>query len=433
MNENPDKKTVAVAMSGGVDSSVAAALLSQAGYRVIGLTMRLWDLESNLPPYGSGGEKKGGQLISPPVPRGDSKGGQSEIPGRMRGCCSTESVTQAQRVCDKLEIPHYVVDLRQEFHRWVVDDFVSEYFQGRTPNPCIRCNTYLKWQTLWKKAQGLGADYLATGHYARIVQAEGGWKLLRALDSSRDQSYALWGIPKEQLPTTLFPLGDQTKSNVRHTARDLGFSNAETPDSQDICFLFGSKYRDFLKTQYPERYAEMAPGKILDTSGEVLGEHKGYVNYTVGQRKGLGISASERLFVVRTEPSTNEVILGTVKALEVQGLEANQLNWVSVEPPNKPFSATIQVRYRDRGVPGIVIPMALPPYVSRGEKKGGHVGRVPCEPDNQPESPFIPGDSVLVHFDSTHRGIAPGQSVVFYDGDYLLGGGIITKSIAEVR
>jgi tRNA-specific 2-thiouridylase len=369
MNGNDNRKTVAVAMSGGVDSSVAAALLAQSDYRVIGLTMRLWDFDSSL-----------------------------ESMGAIRGCCSGESITQAQRVCDKLEIPHYVIDFRQEFRHWVMDDFVSEYFKGRTPNPCVRCNTYLKWQALWRKAEGLGADFLATGHYARIIHDREGWKLYRATDSSKDQSYALWGIPRAQLATILFPLGDQIKRKVRHIARNLGFSNAETPDSQDICFLFGEKYQDFLKTHYPDRFAALQPGKIVDESGEVLGEHEGYVGYTVGQRKGLKVSAAERLFVLRTEPENNEVVIGTAKSLEVQGLEAIDLNWVSIPPPDNPFPATIQVRYRDHGVPGTVVPK---------------------------------GDKVSVRFDHPHRGIAPGQSVVFYNGDCLLGGGIILKSIAE--
>ena len=367
MSGNGNNNTVAVAMSGGVDSSVAAALLSQADYQVIGLTMRLWDV-----------------------------GSKEESLGMVRGCCTSELSTNAQRVCDQLGVPHYIVDLRQEFRKWVVDDFVSEYFQGHTPNPCIRCNTHIKWNSLWNKARSLDCDYLATGHYARIIQNEQGWQLHRALDNSKDQSYALWGIPRDQLSTTLLPLGDRSKTEVRQIARDLGFVNAETAESQDICFLFGEKYRDFMRLHYPDRFANHKNGKILNESGEVLGEHEGFANYTVGQRKGLRISAPEKLYVLKTDAETNHVIVGPASSLEVKGLKAVHPNWISTETPVQPFKATIQVRYRDRGVPGTVVPN---------------------------------GDETYVQFKDTHRGIAPGQSVVFYNGNCLLGGGIIDSAV----
>jgi len=369
MNGNDNNKIVAVAMSGGVDSSVAAALLLQAGYRVIGLTMRLWDVSDD-----------------------------DHALGAVRGCCSMESVALAQRVCDKLQVPHYVVDMRREFRQLVVDDFVSEYGEGRTPNPCVRCNTYIKWQSLWNKAQGLGADYLATGHYARIVKDDRGWRLCRADYREKDQSYALWGIPWDQLPTTLFPLGEKQKSEVRHIARDLGFANAEAPESQDICFLFGTEYQDFLREHYPDQFAKLSGGKITDQSGNVLGEHDGFPNYTVGQRKGLGVSATERLYVLKTDPDANTVVVGPASSLEARGLRASHLNWLTVRPPEQPFRATVQVRYRDKGVPGAVIPDS---------------------------------DGVTVRFEAPHRGIAPGQSVVFYDGEYVIGGGVIETAIGK--
>jgi tRNA-specific 2-thiouridylase len=358
-----------VAMSGGVDSSVAAALLLQQGYRVIGLTMRLWDASED-----------------------------NASLGMVRGCCSMESVSQAQRVCGTLKVPHYIMDMRQEFRQLVVDDFVSEYLEGRTPNPCIRCNTFIKWRSLWNKARGLGADYLATGHYAKIVNDENGWHLCRAEYRAKDQSYALWGIPRIQLSTTLFPLGDKKKPEVRQIARDLDLGNAESPESQDICFLFGDRYRDFLRVHYPEQFAKLSGGKILDEEGTTLGLHDGFANYTVGQRKGLGVSSTERLYVLKTEAMTNNVIVGPASSLEVKGLKATNPNWLSENAPDQPFHATIQVRYRDQGVPGMV---------------------------------SVNDDKVYVRFDDTHHGIAPGQSVVFYDGDRLVGGGIIDAAIQE--
>jgi tRNA-specific 2-thiouridylase len=369
MSGNGNSKTVAVAMSGGVDSSVAAALLMQQGYRVIGLTMRLWDASED-----------------------------SASLGVVRGCCSMESVTQAQRVCDALKVPHYVMDMRHEFRRLVVDDFVSEYLKGRTPNPCIRCNTFIKWQSLWNKARGLDSDYLATGHYAKIVNDENGWHLYRADYRAKDQSYALWGIPRAQLPNTLFPLGDKRKSEVRQIARDLSLGNAETPESQDICFLFGDRYREFLRENFPEQFAKLSGGKILDEAGATLGLHDGFANYTVGQRKGLGISSPERLYVLKTEPETNSVVVGPASSLEVKGLEATHPNWLTENAPDNPFHATIQVRYRDQGVPGEVYPS---------------------------------NDEVYVRFDNTHHGIAPGQSVVFYDGNRLVGGAVIDSAIQK--
>jgi tRNA-specific 2-thiouridylase len=361
--------TVAVAMSGGVDSSVTAALLSQQGYRVIGLTMRLWDIGEN-----------------------------NASLGMVRGCCSMESVTQAQRVCDTLRVPHYVIDMRREFRQLVVDNFVSEYLAGRTPNPCIRCNTFIKWQSLWNKARGLGADYLATGHYAKISEDESGWQLCRADYREKDQSYALWGIPYSQLSATLFPLGELTKPEVRRIAQDLDLATAETPESQDICFLLGDQYRGFLRKNYTDQSEKLSEGRILDEAGNTLGMHKGFADYTVGQRKGLGISASERLYVVKTEPETNSVIVGPASSLEVKGLQASLLNWLTSTPPDQRFHAMIQVRYRDRGVPGNVYPH---------------------------------GDEAYIRFDDTHHGIAPGQSVVIYVGNRVLGGGIIIEAIGE--
>ncbi len=368
MSLQQNRDTVAVAMSGGVDSSVAAALLSKSGYQVIGLTMRLWDID----PDGEGS-------------------------GHTRGCCSTEAVSNARRVCDKLDIPHYLVDLRRDFRQWVVDDFVSEYVEGRTPNPCIRCNTIIKWQSLWRKAKSLNSQYLATGHYAKITNDSEGWQLRRAQDDTKDQSYALWGVPREKLSTTLFPLGKITKNEVRNIARELGLRTAEVPESQDICFIVSESYRDFLKKHYPDQLKSNQPGEIIDQSGEVMGEHSGYMNYTIGQRKGLGISAAEKMYVLATNPDTNQVVIGPGSALEMKGLTAFNINWLT-EVPDQPFPATIQVRYRDRGVPGTVIPN---------------------------------GDEVSVEFDDSHRGIAPGQSVVFYQDDFLLGGGIITAAIPK--
>ncbi|RJP80909.1 MAG: tRNA 2-thiouridine(34) synthase MnmA [Candidatus Zixiibacteriota bacterium] len=359
---------VAVAMSGGVDSSVAALLLARDGYRVVGLTMRLFDQET-------------AQLS----------------PDTHRGCCSLEAVYRAQAVCRTLDLPHYTVNLVADFDRYVIGDFVAEYLEGRTPNPCVRCNTWLKWGLLFDKARALGCDYLATGHYAKIEVRGGETWLLRAEDRSKDQAYALWGIPRERLARTLLPLGGLTKSRVREIAAELDLRTARTPESQEICFIPDRDYGGFLARRRPDLPVEQ-PGEMLEREGDTLrpaGRHRGYHHYTVGQRKGLGGGFDEPRFVLETDPRDNRVIIGRRGALAREAFTVDQPNWL-IEPPAQPLPVEVQIRYRSPAVSGRV------------------------EPD---------GDRVRVRLDRPAEAVAPGQSAVFFQGDRVLGGGRIIQVI----
>jgi len=349
---------VAVAMSGGVDSSVAAALLLGRGYDVMGLTMRLWE-------------------------EGSSSNGD------------LDGLSAARLVCRHLGIPHGVVDLRQEFQREVVDYFVSEYARGRTPNPCLRCNRIIKFGLLHEHARRLECDFLATGHYARIQRVGAAHRLLRGADLGKDQSYVLYALQEHQLASLLFPLGDHTKSQVRAMARAL--PAAGRPESQDACFLRGNDYRRFLAERLP---GAMKPGPIYDSHGCQLGEHRGLPFYTVGQREGLGISAPRPLYVKSLDLARNALIVGFAEELGRDGLIAAQMSYVGGQELPAASAVEAKIRYRARPVPARVWPLT--------------------------------GRRARVLFQSPLRNITPGQAVVLYRGDWLLGGGIISQAIDQV-
>ncbi|MFC2076311.1 tRNA 2-thiouridine(34) synthase MnmA, partial [candidate division KSB1 bacterium] len=329
------------------------------GYSVIGLTMKLWEFDK-----------------SSPVPHG------------AKSCCDLGAIVDAGLVAQKLGIPHYVLDMTDEFKQLVVDDFLSNYQRGRTPNPCIRCNTFIKFDLLLARARNLGCQKLATGHYARIQETDNRPQLLRGT-SAKDQSYALWGIGRDLLPKLAFPLGSLTKEKVRRAAREIGLPVAERDESQDVCFIPGEPIADFIE----RNLGESRPGDIIDSDGRVLGQHRGVSRFTVGQRRGLGLAAGEPLYVTAIEPETGQVQVGTAEKLMSDNLTAADINWVSVDPPTGPLSVSIQIRYRHRAAPGEIEPLAD--------------GRV------------------AVRFHEPQRAVTPGQSAVFYDGDLLLGGGII--------
>ncbi len=355
-------RTVLVAMSGGVDSSVAAAVLRDQGYRVAGVTMLLWP---------------------------------EEAPGAEEGCCGTVHLNDAREVCHRLEIPHYTLDLQEEFLHDVVRPFVETYLAGRTPNPCIACNEHLKFRHLLRKAMGIGADLLATGHYARIL-GENPWRLARGVDTGKDQSYFLFPMDQEILAHLLFPLGQMTKEEVRKKARVLGLPVHEKPESQEICFVPPGGLRDFIR----ENGAGLpGPGKIVDTRGMELGIHDGACFYTVGQRKGLGIASTEPLYVVRIDSASNTVVLGKREEAAFQGLTAGGFRWIEGAPPADRLQAAVQIRHRHTPVPS----------------------RVHVHSDG----------SVTVLFRDPQHGVAPGQAVVVYDGDIVLGGGWIDTAIGE--
>ncbi len=357
-------KVVAVAMSGGVDSSVAAALLKEAGYEVVGITLNPW---VELP-------------------------GRGPVAGPRRRSCSPEDVLDAREVAARLGIPHYVLNVQAEFRRWVLDYYVSEYRQGRTPNPCIPCNRRVRFGLLLHKALALGADYLATGHYARVRRDADGYHLLRAVDPQKDQSYVLYSLGQFELSRTLFPLGEYTKAQVRAIAARLGLPVADKPESQDFCFLGGLDYRDWLALQV----GESNPGPIEDLTGRRLGEHRGIAFYTVGQRRGLGIAAGVPLYVVAIDPARNAVIVGPEEALYRASLEAEDVHYVAGRPPEGPARITARIRYRAPEAPATLEPR--------------------------------PDGSALVRFDEPQRAPTPGQVVVFYRGDEVLGGGIIRRT-----
>ena len=353
-------KKVVVGMSGGVDSSVAAYLLKKQGYDVIGVTMQIWQDEEDV------------------------------IQEENGGCCGLSAVDDARRVADTLGIPYYVMNFKNEFKAYVMDDFAKEYHLGHTPNPCIRCNRYVKWEALLNRCKALGADYIATGHYAQVVQLENGRYALKAAPSSKDQTYALYNLTQEQLSHTLMPVGAYTKDEIRSIAAEIGLNVASKPDSQDICFIPDGKYHEFLE----EYTGKIVPeGNFVDKSGKVLGRHKGITHYTVGQRKGLNLSMGHPVFVTQIRPEANEVVIGENEDVFGRELYAYDVNFMAIKPTKEPIRVNAKVRYAHKGAMCTVTLL--------------EDGRVHCV------------------FDEPVRAITPGQAVVFYDGDIVVGGGII--------
>ncbi|HEU5441763.1 MAG TPA: tRNA 2-thiouridine(34) synthase MnmA [Ktedonobacterales bacterium] len=369
---------VVVGMSGGVDSSVAAALLAEQGYDVVGIMLRLW---------------------SEPA-RDDAAAGDDEAPIENR-CCSLESMADARRVAAHLDIPFYVVNVEQPFQQTIVDYFYDEYVAGRTPNPCLRCNRYIRFTLLLERALALGADYLATGHYVRVDDdpATGLRRLRRGASDEKDQSYVLHVLSQEQLRHALFPLGGYTKPQVRAMAAERGLPVAQKPESQEICFVAKNDYRGFMR-RYAEATGRTLPmaGPIVDEGGQRLGEHQGLASYTIGQRKGLGIAAREPLHVLRLDPSRNALVVGPAARLDRERFELCETTFTSGREPTEPFAAWVKVRYKAVPVLATVTP--------------------------------LPNRRARVELATPQRAITPGQAAVFYggaDGDEVLGGGLIEE------
>lgn len=354
-------KKVVVGMSGGVDSSVAAYLLKQQGYDVVGVTMQIWQDESH-----------------------------EEIENKG-GCCGLSAVDDARRVAAMLDIPYYVMNFKSEFKRDVIDYFVREYLAGRTPNPCIACNRYVKWESLLTRSIQIGADYIATGHYARICELPNGRYAIRnSVTAKKDQTYALYNLTQEQLKRTLMPIGDYTKEEVRKIAEDIGLMVAGKPDSMEICFVPDNDYASFIEK---ETGVTSVPGDFVDVDGNVIGKHRGVIHYTVGQRKGLGIALGKPAFVVAIRPEQNQVVIGEDRDVYTERLYANNLNFMAVDDISEPVHVKAKIRYSHEGA-----------YCTVRK---------------------IDSDTIECMFDQPVRAVTPGQAVVLYDGEYVLGGGTI--------
>ncbi|MEE9591800.1 MAG: tRNA 2-thiouridine(34) synthase MnmA [Thermodesulfobacteriota bacterium] len=364
LHNTTKRHRVVVAMSGGVDSSVAAALLKEKGYDVIGISMQLWDY--------SGGEK-----------------------GRPGSCCSVDDIYDARRVADSIGIPFYVVNLEEAFSKEVVDYFVEGYLDGQTPNPCIKCNQILKFNLLLRKTMELEADFLATGHYARIGNKRKGERiaLFSGRDMVKDQSYFLFTMTQFQLSRLIFPLGDMKKSEVRQHASRFGLNVADKDESQEICFVQNGNYKDFIA-----KSVKAIPGYIVDRNGNRLGVHRGIFNYTVGQRKGLGVGNGIPLYVLEINKEENRVIVGGKNELFTDGLIATDINWIAIDGLNGPLAAETKIRYGHKGIESTIHPMKE--------------------------------NSVAVRFKMPQMAITPGQAAVFYQGDKVIGGGWIKRAIS---
>lgn len=357
-------KKVVVGMSGGVDSSVAAYLLKKQGYDVIGVTMQIWQEEDHFTEAENG------------------------------GCCGLSAVDDARRVAERLEIPYYVMNFKKEFRKNVMDYFVAEYLKGRTPNPCIACNRYVKWESLLHRSLEIGADYIATGHYARVEQlANGRYAIKNSVTAAKDQTYALFNLTQEQLSHTLMPVGAYTKEEIRQIAEEIGLMVAHKKDSQEICFIPDNDYAGFI-----DRECEGVvppPGSFVSIDGEILGQHKGITHYTIGQRKGLGIALGYPVFVTEIRPETNEVVLGSNEDVFTDRLYAKQLNFMSIPDITGEIELTAKIRYSHAGTRCRV-------------RRSGE-------------------DEICCEFLEPVRAVTPGQAVVLYDGEYVAGGGIICR------
>ncbi|WP_033566319.1 tRNA 2-thiouridine(34) synthase MnmA [Sphingobacterium sp. SYP-B4668] len=357
---------VLVAMSGGVDSSVAAVMLHEQGYEVIGITMKTWDYAS------SGGSSK------------------------ETGCCSLDSINDARALAVNYGFPHFILDIRDEFGDYVIDNFVDEYIAGRTPNPCVLCNTHIKWEALIKRANKLDCEFIATGHYANIRMHDNGRHVIsKGRDENKDQSYVLWGVSQENLARTQFPLGSFTKAEIRQMAADMGqMELANKSESYEICFVPDNDYRSFLRHKMPDLDEKVGAGNFLLSDGTVVGQHIGYPYFTIGQRKGLGIALGKPMFVIEILPESNSVVLGEEHELEKAEAFVRNINLVKYASIEQPMEAITKIRYKDAG--------ALSTITQQG-------------------------DMMRVDFQHHVKGIAPGQSAVFYEGNDLIGGGFLMK------
>jgi len=354
---------ILMAMSGGIDSSIAAMLLHEEGYEIVGITMKVWDYAS------SGGSTK------------------------ETGCCSLDSINDARQMAVNMGFPHYVLDLREEFNKHIITNFVDEYLSGRTPNPCVLCNTHIKWDALLQKADQLNCEYIATGHYAQVREENNRYVLSKGLDDNKDQSYVLWGLSQDSLKRTLFPLGGYHKTEIREIAEKNGYKNlSQKSESYEICFIPDNDYRGYLNRKVPGLYEKYAEGNFVSTDGKILGKHKGFPFYTIGQRKGLEIAVGSPLYVNKIIPETNTVVLGSREELNSNGMAIRDYNLIKYEAIKDNMEVLTKVRYKDKGTMSSI----------RTE-------------DN----------IIRINFSSEVSAIAPGQSAVFYEGNDVVGGGII--------